>query len=277
MSLVASHTVLFWHRKVAYGPPVLVPKAQHSGGVILEAMGENGNPRPLSTTAETEDELTMTQPTQGSLPMGSPKSSPSSQPSVVLATEAGVSKAFVLLLLVVAVTLHAIGCALEVFEISNEKAGEIRYVRYSLIRLGDKFPQSASDPNNVAIRWLQAMFMFLGIALPFLNAALFAVLYLFPFKSAVWMERLFMAAEICFAWSSIEVLFVSLIFSVGQISEFSTGLLDAGCDQCFVVGSKFLGSSFAVLCVATVISVASNVWLYNKAHHVLYPPERRLL
>jgi hypothetical protein len=83
------------------------------------------------------------------------------------------------------------------------------------------------------------------------------------------MERVFVMAEIAFAWSCAEVLLISTIFAVLQMPSFGDGLIDADCSACFLVDTEIL-SQFAFLGVGTVLNVLLNVWLYRKAHYALY-------
>ena len=83
------------------------------------------------------------------------------------------------------------------------------------------------------------------------------------------MEKLFVMADIAFAWSCAEVLLVSTIFAVLQMPTFGDGLIGANCIACYVVSSRFL-SDFAYLCVGAVLIVVVNVFLYRKAHVTLY-------
>lgn len=217
MSLVCSHLILFFHRRVVYGKP-------------------------------------------------------EKEPATSICSEARVSSVGVVMLLVTGIALHVVGCSLHIYEVTSERGGDLRLESYSIIRIGSIFPSSALDSANVGVRWIQAMYFFLAVALPILNSLLFALLYLVPWN-AQWREIMFLATEINFAWSSIEVLTVSTIFSILQIPEFGNGLIDAGCEQCYVVGSKML-PTFAVLCVATVVNLVVNIWLYGKAHKVLYPHKK---
>ena len=69
--------------------------------------------------------------------------------------------------------------------------------------------------------------------------------------------------------SCAEVLFVSTIFAVQQMPVFGDGLVENNCAACFLVDTNIL-PEFAVLCVGTVMNVGVNVWVYRKAHGILY-------
>jgi len=76
-------------------------------------------------------------------------------------------------------------------------------------------------------------------------------------------------AEIAFAWSCAEVLLLSTIFAVLQMPIFGDGLVENDCTACFIITTRIL-PEFAILCVGTVLNVTVNVWLYRKAHSVIY-------
>jgi len=217
MSLLCSHIVLFWHRRVIY------------------------------RNSDNHEERSM-------------KQSIASQTKTRLLFVSGA--------LLTCAAMHAAACTLDIFEITSERREEMRVQSYSLLRVGRLFPSSALDPDEVAIRWIQAMYMFLGIALPFANSVLFGLLY-FVACTPTWQEYLLFASEICFAWSSFEVLTVSAIFSILQMPKFGNGLIDAGCQECYVVGSRFL-PNFAVVCISSVLAVAVNSFLYGRAHKAIY-------
>ena len=69
--------------------------------------------------------------------------------------------------------------------------------------------------------------------------------------------------------SCAEVLFISTIFAVKQMPVFGDGLVQNNCTACFLVDTKIL-PQFWVLCVGTILNVGVNVWLYRKAHSILF-------
>ena len=52
---------------------------------------------------------------------------------------------------------------------------------------------------------------------------------------------------------------------------FGDGLVENNCTTCFLIDTKILGT-FSILCIGTILNVGVNVWLYRKAHSILYPP-----
>jgi hypothetical protein len=112
------------------------------------------------------------------------------------------------------------------------------------------------------------MWYFLCVFMPLCCSILFAILYAVPL-SQKWTEWTFFLAGVAFSWSCAEVLIVSTILAVLQLPSFGDGLIEADCTACFVVDSDIL-PEFACLVVGVVLNVALNIWLYRKAHHVLY-------
>merc|ERR1712137_184180 len=129
---------------------------------------------------------------------------------------------------------------------------------------GQGVPSATLDSKDVGVRWIQAMYFFLAVALPVWNTVLFGILYLYPLGNK-WQERIFLLTEITFSWGCVEVLTLSVIFSVLQMPKFGNGLIDAGCAECYEVDSRIL-PQFAIICVSTVVNLSTNVWLYRKAH-----------
>ncbi len=98
---------------------------------------------------------------------------------------------------------------------------------------------------------------------------MWGILYLKPFTKAR-QERLFFLTEISFGWECVEIFMISSIFAVLQIPDFGNSIIQDQCDNCFTVGVEIL-PQFSVSAIAAVVHVTVNVWLYVKAHRVLYP------
>jgi hypothetical protein len=229
LSLLGTHTVLYFHRLVQYDKP---------GEAVKES------------TDGTEEQ-------------------PSGQETEVLAKKMNCSIALIAAALVTSFALHIAGCVLETYEVIEMRPTSTTYKAYSVVSVGLGVPDSTLTPNGFGTRWVQAMFLFLAVALPLWNTVLFAALYLYPMTKTL-RERLFVLTEITFSWACIEVMMISAVFSVLQIPSFGNGLIDAGCDQCFEVGSKVL-PTFSVLAISAGFQVGLNFFLYRKAHGAVYP------
>lgn len=238
LSLVGTHVILYKHRKLTYRD-VDVPPTQ-----------DNVNDQDVEEAQE--------EPVQQA-----------SVEKISLVSTTNTNKFLVLGLLLTTLGLIVAGCVIYIFEVTNQQGDVVESNLYSVLSIGSGFPASSLEPNSVGIRFVQVMYYLLGFALPLLNVVLFAILYICP-MNAQRHKRAFMAAEICFSWSSIEVLLISCIFSVIQIPKFGNGLINSGCTYCYTVGSSLL-PELTVLGVASVMSMVVNVWLYRKAHASLYP------
>jgi hypothetical protein len=172
-------------------------------------------------------------------------------------------------LLVTTLGLIVASCVVYIFQVTKQQGEEVESTFYSVLSVGAGVPPASLEPNSVGIRFIQAMYYVLGFALPLLNIVLFGILYMFP-MTARRHKHGFMAAEICFSWSSIEVLLVSCIFSVIQIPKFGNGLINSGCTYCYTVSSALL-PELSVLAIAAAMSIGVNLCLYRKAHKTLYP------
>lgn len=182
-----------------------------------------------------------------------------------LASKTNTSAPVLICLLVSCVVLHVIGCALDIYEVSNSRSGVNFSVPYSVFFIGTEIPGTgAQDGGEFGLRWIQFMFFLFAVALPPWNSILFAVLYLLPMTPSR-MEKAFFLSEITFSWAAVEVFTVSVIFSILQMPKFGNGLIDSGCAECYEVDSK-LRPEFAVLIVSTILNVSVNIWLFLRAH-----------
>ena len=179
------------------------------------------------------------------------------------------NKLCIISLLVITLGLIVAGCVMHIFEVTKKRGETVESTFYSVLSVGSGVPSASLTPNAVGVRFIQAMYYLLGFALPLFNVVLFGVLYMIPMTTRR-QKHGFMAAEIFFSWSAVEVLLISCIFSVIQIPKFGSGLINSGCEYCYTVGSSLL-PELAVLALASVMSMLVNIWLYRKAHAGLYP------
>jgi hypothetical protein len=168
----------------------------------------------------------------------------------------------------VAVGLYLTGVLLETFEVTNTRGPASFVDKYSIVLVGQNIPEANLDESSFGTRFLQAMWFFLGVAMPIWCSFLFLILFFAPL-SARWMIRIFTMAEIALAWSATQVLIVSTLFAVLQMPTFGEGLINADCSACFVVSTRIL-PNFAFLAVGGAMIVGTNVFLYRKAHYILY-------
>jgi hypothetical protein len=195
----------------------------------------------------------------------------STETKVGLKERGGLSNCFVgaaISACVIAFVCFAVGCFIDTYEVGNSRGDVSFTVDYSIASVGKAIPDSQIERNGFGTRFLQFMWYFLGIVMPLWATFLFGTLFAVPL-SHVWAERIFVMGEIAFAWSCAEVLLVSSIFAVLQMPTFGDGLIEADCTSCFVIDTEIQGS-FAVLVVGTIMSVTVNVWLYRRAHGIVF-------
>lgn len=171
--------------------------------------------------------------------------------------------------LVFSFIFYLVGVLTESFEVTNTRGEESESTSYSIASIGMEIPEAYVDTSHAGTRFIQFMWFLLGVAAPLLCSVLFIILYAAPKLSKKSMEYIFNMAEISFAWSCAEVLLLSTIFAVLQMPIFGDGLIESDCAQCFVVSTKIL-PEFSLLCIGTVLNVGVNVWLYRKAHRIIY-------
>jgi hypothetical protein len=245
MSLLGTHVILYYHRRVIYH-----------------------NNSSNSTNKESDDSKDPQQQEHQPPPQQVHDADPEERLDLLALT--GLSKLLVSMALVVSLASYLAGCLVDIFEVKNTTAdGSAVVVAYSVVSVGQAIPTSSIDETDVGIRWLQAMWFFLCVAMPLWCSFIFGLLYLVPLVKKKHLERVFLLSEIAFSWSCAEVFLVSTIFAVLQLPTFGEGLIESGCIGCYVVDSKFL-PGFPILVIGTICNVAVNIFLYRKAHHALY-------
>lgn len=165
-------------------------------------------------------------------------------------------------------TCYLLGCLLEIYEITNTRGSTSFVDAYSLTSVGRAVPESALEPDGLGTRFIQTMWFIIGIVMPLLCSFLFGILYLCPLPF-VWLQRVFVMAEIAFAWSCAEVLLVSVLFSILQMPKFGDGLVEANCTACFIIDTTIL-PQFSLMVIGAVSNVLVNVYLFRRAHRALY-------
>ena len=258
MSLLATQCILYQHRQIQY----------HSK--MEEMVAEQGEPAEQAERGEPAEQAEKREPAEQA-EKGEPAEH-EQQPEeakVTVASQSGTKEAVVVFLLVTCVVLHFVGCALEIFEVENTRGDESFVVSYSVFSIGKEIPGTQEDPDSFGIRWIQFMYFLFAVALPPWTSILFAILYLYPMVPSV-KEKVFFLSEITFSWAAVEVFVLSVIFSILQIPKFGNGLIESGCAECYRVDSA-LYAEFAVICVSTALIVGVNIWLFIRAHKVIFP------
>jgi len=144
--------------------------------------------------------------------------------------------------------------------------GDEREARYSLVSLGTSLPLSVKDPTNFGIICIQWTYFFFALIMPFACIIIVNIIFFFPMTLKV-QNRFFVLAEICNAWSAIEVFLLSVFASMLELSQFASFMVGDHCDilkgdfmneifheddTCFSVQSE-LGLGSIYLCVGVVM------------------------
>jgi hypothetical protein len=237
LSQIATHMILYHHRKIMYINTITVKEVSEEEGI-----DEDASPPPADPS-----------------PRGLQQVTGMSMRSAVMLT----------VLLITGTALYLAGCLLDIFRITNTRGPfELEPDDYSIVSVGRALPESARPQDEGAMRWLQIIWFLFGVAAPLTTNVLLFLLLWVPLERNQ-LQRLFFWAEVSFAWSGAEVYVLSTIFAVLEIPTFGAGLIDSGCSTCYVVDSMLL-AELAVTGVGAIASVGATMWLYQVSHSKLY-------
>eukprot|EP00537_Pseudo-nitzschia_pungens_P011431 CAMPEP_0172390140 /NCGR_PEP_ID=MMETSP1061-20121228/6857_1 /TAXON_ID=37318 /ORGANISM="Pseudo-nitzschia pungens, Strain cf. pungens" /LENGTH=450 /DNA_ID=CAMNT_0013120431 /DNA_START=116 /DNA_END=1468 /DNA_ORIENTATION=+ len=259
MSLLSTHVILHYHRKVHYHNPESIAggdaaKNDDENPKAIEEVAANADADPADKNAKAEKAVASIESPRGMKEIG------------------GLSTGFLILALgslAGSFVFYLAGVLTETFEVTSTRGDVSVSTSYSIASIGMAIPEAYIDSGHTGTRFIQVMWFFLGIAMPLWCSVLFVILYAVPSLSKEMMEYIFTMAEVTFAWSCAEVLLLSTIFAVLQMPIFGAGLVENNCTTCFVITTQIL-PEFSLLCIGTCLNVAVNVWLYRKTHSILY-------
>lgn len=97
----------------------------------------------------------------------------------------------------------------------------------TVVSLGLGVPAATDVPDSFGTRYLQAAFLFFVVGAPLGCLALLLALTLLPVRVA---GKLLTAAEVLYAWSAPDVLFVSMVTTTLEIQNFVNFVLGDRCD-----------------------------------------------
>jgi hypothetical protein len=271
LSLLGTHVILHCHRKVMYQQPVnnnnntngTLDHAEHAETELDRTEAGISTTLPQGVVGET------TKDDDNNKNRGGGSSSESMQ------TKAGVSTGVyytMFFLLLVGLVLGLVSCFVDIYEVTNTR-GTTEFVQsYSIRSIGYDIPSSSLYPDRLDIRFLQVMWFVLTIVLPVWSSVLWVIFFFGVSSSSYNVQyKVFLLAEMAFSWSCAEVFVVSTIFGVLQLPTFGNGLIESDCQFCFAVTSTIL-TPFALTVTGTILHVVCNLWLYRKAHKVLFQP-----
>jgi hypothetical protein len=185
---------------------------------------------------------------------------------------------------------YIVGCSLDSFQVSRQRGDvETLYEEFSILRVGAVYAER-SRYNTPGDKWTQALWFLLTFIIPIVSSLLWGLLLLLipsdlssiratrattndqhdeQSKMSL-LEKVFIAAEIAFAWSCGEVAVLSTLFAVLQIPEFGDGIIDSGCSACYVIDSELLPYGLLPLVFGAFANVAVGLWMYRRVHAALY-------
>jgi len=261
MSLLSTHVILHFHRRVHYHGNTNTNNNNNNNNINTSNDSINNN-------LEAGDKLSAEIVSQA---VSHTNDDNTEANKWGMKSIGGLSTGFITLAIVsilLSMVIYLAGVIVNSFEVTSTRGAVSESTSYSITSIGLEIPKAYIDSTHIGTRFIQAMWFFLGVVIPLWCSFLFLILYTVPL-SKVWMERIFNMAEIAFAWSCAEVLLLSTIFAVLQMPIFGDGLVENDCTACFIITTRIL-TEFAILCVGTALNVTVNVWLYRKAHSVIY-------
>jgi hypothetical protein len=238
LSLIGTHMILYHHRNIMYNC---------NDPAKEEAQEEQ---------QDDDDDVDDTSP----LPLcGLQKVTGMSMRSAVVLT----------IFLITGAALYLAGCLVGIFRITNTRGPFVLEPdSYSIVSIGQALADSGRERDEGKMRYLQIIWFFLGVGLPLATNVLLGLLIWVPLERKQ-LQRLFVCAEISFAWSAAEVFVVSTIFAVLEIPVFGDGLIDSGCQTCYTVDSLLL-IELLLMGMGTIVNMGAALWLYKVSHNKLY-------
>lgn len=252
LGLIGTHVILYYHRQCIYSLPA-ADDSQYDDTTMQQ---------------ETPSQTELVTPTNQLTPTPTPKQH-GHWTGMGTTQRCGIAA-----VLVAAMTVYIVGCSLPIFEISRQRGDvETTYVEFSIISMGSQYVDLTKD-SSIGDRWVQFLWFFLTIVMPVVSTLFLCCVLLVPLGYRRRQEQLYFAAETAFCWSCAEVTVVSTIFAVMEIPHVGGGMVDSGCNVCYVIGSTLFPSAFAPLAVGALLHVLTSLWLFRGMHRTLYPHVR---
>eukprot|EP00730_Choanoeca_flexa_P002675 TRINITY_DN11127_c0_g1_i3.p1 TRINITY_DN11127_c0_g1~~TRINITY_DN11127_c0_g1_i3.p1 ORF type:complete len:977 (+),score=222.83 TRINITY_DN11127_c0_g1_i3:236-2932(+) len=110
---------------------------------------------------------------------------------------------------------------------------------YSLWSMFWDLPAANPNPNGLAIRFVQAFYLLFACAVPLIQQLVLLVLWLTPLTAKA-QRRLYIAAEILFAWSGLEVYLLSIVMALLQLQPLTHFIIGHKCDTINALLRPFL-------------------------------------
>lgn len=168
--------------------------------------------------------------------------------------------------------------------IAGVALGDKRTAEYSVVSLGSHMPSSTENPSDFGIHLIQWTYYFFALFMPALSIIVMFVLYHLP-MTLKGKQFIFTMAEICNAWSAIEVFLISVFASLLELSQFAAFMVGDKCDflkgnldqfddilhgedTCFDIQSS-LGRGTSILCTGVLLHSWITFFTLKMAHCAL--------
>lgn len=125
------------------------------------------------------------------------------------------------------------GWALDLLDIPNIN-------HYTIIQLGIEFINCCQQPNSFNNRLIQVIYFITAVVTPMLHIMAMAVMLLVPMTKKR-IEFWYNACEYLYAWSCLDVLTLSILISIFQITRFTLFIIGHNCDAINAILARFFG------------------------------------
>eukprot|EP00977_Amphora_coffeiformis_P013267 scaffold3421_cov181-Amphora_coffeaeformis.AAC.7 len=137
--------------------------------------------------------------------------------------------AFVFTLVMLVIGMFQESFIFEFGGVAGELIGQRKDAAYSLISLGKSLPESVEKSSMLAIGGLQTAYFFFAVAAPIACLFFLCILFALPLTLR-YQFVLLTCAEIANAWSAIEVFCLSIVAALLEISTFASFIVGDKCD-----------------------------------------------
>lgn len=120
--------------------------------------------------------------------------------------------------------------------------GQDSEIGYSVVSISEFMVTDSGLDNDLSMRWMQASFVTVCIAMPL--ATIISILWLWvgPPLSITLQKSLFLFAEVTNAWCALDVFCISLIAAILEIKQFAAFMVGDACDGLNVLLAEYLDS-----------------------------------
>lgn len=118
--------------------------------------------------------------------------------------------------------------------------GQESEIGYSVVSISEKMVTDSGLDSDLSMRWMQACFVTVCIAMPLATIIAMAGLWVGPALSISLQKSLFLFAEVTNAWCALDVFCISLIAAILEIKQFAAFMVGDACDGLNVLLAEYL-------------------------------------